>query len=325
MKSAVPFRQLLCLMIAFLFLSCSATAQSKSGVGAGIGKVDFRALVLLHPSMMKYDPQKCAFKLDAAKSGSQQQNLQRSKERQERILQLENEERALRAKITELHRNHTRDLSAATDAYVSSIAKLATGPAGMKQQQFEIDKMQLESSYQAKLKSVSGQLIVTGEERERLEKVVLHPGYTTPEETAGRFAAIVKEVRQIIQQTASQRGIQIVLNSSYQRSLRAIPAERDGFVPADLSYYKIFTLPFTREVEGNHNFVAGYYENLTGMARDWLNHGNIILTSINSSLVDSDIIIGGTDLTGDVLSALFTSYNVNPNIAAAVIKAALEP
>ncbi|HEY9068902.1 MAG TPA: hypothetical protein VIV61_01525 [Candidatus Ozemobacteraceae bacterium] len=314
-----------CLLLAVLLVPARAAhGQSRPGGGAVIGKVDFRALVLLHPLMMGYDPQKGAFQLEKGKGdpGALQKRLQ---EQQVRVRQLEDKTRELRAKVTELHRNHSRQMAELNDRYLASIVGLATGPAGMKQQQFEIDRMRMESSYQAKLTALSGEAAVATEELTALQDLALHPGYTTPEETAARFSSIMSEVRQTVQRIATQRGLQVVLNSGYQRSLRRLKQGEDSPLSPELSYYKIFTTPFTREIEGKHDFVAGYYENISGMARDWLAHGDQILAPVQSALLDTDILVGGVDLTGDVLTALFTTYNVNQNIAAAVIKAALEP
>lgn len=311
------------LLIALLFIHTPNAAHSQGTNAALIGKVDFRALVLLHPSMMSYDPQKSAFRLEPSKTASQQLQ-QRSKEQQQRIGELEGETRALRAKITELHRNYTRDLSEMTDRYMKGAVDLATGPAGMKRQQFELDKMQFDSTYQAKLQTATGRFVAATEELDLLQQVVLTPGYTTPEETAARFAAIVKELRQTIQSVAARRGIQVVLNSSFQRALRRESPSRDSETPPELSYHKIFTTPFTREVGSSHDFTAGYYENIITMTRNWLDHGAQILKPAKSPFIDADVILGGVDLTGEVLTSVFSAYKVNQNIGTAVIKAAME-
>ncbi|HOY66346.1 MAG TPA: hypothetical protein PLP29_05605 [Candidatus Ozemobacteraceae bacterium] len=314
-----------CLLIAALLVPVrSAPGQPRPGAGAVIGKVDFRVLVLLHPLMMGYDAQKGAFQLEKGK-GDPAAVQKRLQEQQTRVRQLEDKTRELRAKVTELHRNNSRAMGELNDRYLASLVGLATGPAGMKQQQFEIDRMRMETSHQAKLTALSGELAVATEELETLRNLALHPGYTTPEETAARFASIMNEVRQTVQRIAAQRGLQVVLNSGFQRSLRSLKRVDESPLSPDLSYQKIFTTPFTREIQGSHDFVAGYYENIAGMARDWLAHGDRILAPVQSALLDTDILVGGVDLTGEALSALFAGYNVNQNIAAAVIKAALEP
>lgn len=296
--------------------------QAASGVL--IGHVDFRALVLLHPSMMGYDTQRSAFRVEPSKTALPQQAERRSQEQKQRLEELESEVRELRAKITELHRNYTRDVTELNDRYMQGVIDLATGPAGMKRQQFELDKVHLDSTYQAKLQAASGRCVAATEELERLQNISLSPGYTTPEETEARFNAIVKELRQLVQAVAARRGIQIVLNSSFRRSLRRELPSRETEDPVELSYQKIFTTPFTREVGTSHDFTAGYYENIISMTRNWLDHGYRILKPAKSSFIDSDIICGGIDLTGEVLSTLFTTYKLNQNIGAAVIKAALE-
>ncbi len=313
------------LLCCCLFLLQSPlTAFGQVAGGALIGHVDFRALVLLHPSMMGYDTQLSAFRVEPSKTTLPQQVERRSQEQKQRIEELENEIRALRAKITELHRNYTRDVTELNDRYTEGIIELATGPAGMKRQQFELDKIQLDSTYQAKLQSTSGRCVAATEELERLQGISLSPGYTTPEETEARFNAIVKEIRQLVQAVAARRGIQIVLNSSFRRALRRELPSRETEAPVELSYQKIFITPFTREVGTSHDFTAGYYENIISMTRNWLDHGVRILKPAKSSFIDSDIICGGIDLTGEVLSTLFASYKLNQNIGAAVIKAVLE-
>ncbi|OQA06690.1 MAG: hypothetical protein BWY66_01743 [bacterium ADurb.Bin374] len=317
-------RKAILLFVCFSLLQWPFTAFAQGAGGALIGKVDFRALVLLHPSMFGYDTEKSAFLVEPSKAKLPQQIERRSQEQKQRVEELENEIRALRAKITELHRNYTRDVTELSDRYTTGIVELATGPAGMKRQQFELDKAQLDSTYQAKLQSASGRCVAATEELENLQQISLTPGYTTPEETEARFNVIVKEVRQVVQSVAARRGIQIVLNTSFQRSLRNVRTTRESEEPIDLSYQKIFTTPFTREVGSSHDFTAGYYENIISMTRNWLDHGSRILKPAKSSFIDSDIVCGGIDLTGEVLTTLFASYKLNQNIGAAVIKAALE-
>lgn len=312
------------LLFCCFFLRHPFTAWAQSPTGMLIGKVDFRALVLLHPSMMEYDPEKSAFRADPAKVASSEHLQRRAQEQSERLEELEHEIQTLRAKITELHRNYTRDMSELSDRYTKETIELATGPAGMKRQQFELDKLQLDSTYQAKLKAASGRCVAAAEELELLQQTSSTPGFTTPEETAARFNAIVSELRQTVQAVAARRGIHIVLNTSFQRALRRELPPREPSSPLEISYQKIFTLPFTREVGASHDFTAGYYENIIAMTRNWLDHGSQILKPAKSSFIDSDIICGGVDLTGEVLSAIFAAYNINQNIGTAVIKAALE-
>ena len=44
---------------------------------------------------------------------------------------------------------------------------------------------------------------------------------------------------------------------------------------------------------------------------------------MKSNLVNSDIILGGMDLTEEVLNALYKDYKLDPNISKAVIQSAL--
>jgi hypothetical protein len=321
MRSATRFFGFLFCLFSVLLNPVCCPAQAKNASGVLVGKVDFQALVLLHPGMKSYDVQKGAFKLETPDATSQQKMQQRSEQQKERMQQLEQEIETQRKKLAELHGNKTKSLATLADAHLKKIAKLATGPAGLKQQQFEIDQMRLTSLYEAKLKAVSGQILVVSEEMGRLDKLALHPGFTSPEETATRFQGMVSEVRQFVQKISSQKGIQIVFNSSYQRSIRADIAKSIAPVSPEVSYAQILTHPTSSDEKGAHNPGAEYQEQVFHLTTTWLGQGNAILAPLKSELLDSDIVVGGMDITADVLQALLGAHKINPTTGSALLKA----
>ncbi|MFZ5950461.1 MAG: hypothetical protein ACOYXC_07135 [Candidatus Rifleibacteriota bacterium] len=301
------------LVTAFMLLSCCGVEAAPR---ASIGKVDLKALVLLHPAMRSYDPYVQAFKIDPARVAGGAK--QRSEEQQSEINRLDSEVRLLQGRIHEMRRNFDREMERIAKNYLDGIEDLATGPRALKKKEYDIAQNRTEVSFNAKIQALGAQLSQAEDRRSRLEKVAYHSGYSDPETTQKQFAAIISEIRQYTQQIATQKGIEVVLNSK-SRELKAV-ARRETVMAPDLNYEKIFRMPFPNEIRNDSAAVNGYYQNITSLAANWLGHGSDILEPFSSQVLDNDVFIGGADLTVEVLAAIFKAYKIDPNVGNAVIQ-----
>lgn len=283
-----------------------------------IGKIDLKSVVLLHPGMRNYDPYKQAFKVDPLKV-PQELMKQKAKEHKEEIHTLKAESRLLRGRIHELRRKHDRDIDKLLTNYLDEIESLATGPRALKRKKYEIAKNLTESAFYAKLRSLGIKLDQTDSRISKLERISYNVGYTDPEETQKRFNAIINEIRQYTSQIASQKGIDVVLNSKSRDLKYLIKKERIVLAP-DLDYAKIFNMPFPENLKTDSAAVAGYYQNLTTLAANWLHHGSKILQPFSAEILENDIFIGGTDLTAEVIAKIFRRYKIDAHIGNAVIQ-----
>lgn len=289
-----------------------------------IGTVDFRALLLLHPTMMDYSPEKQAFKVDVSQSPDRQ-NEAKSIEHQKHIEDLRSRSIRLQAQITEQHRNHEKEMTKLSGNYLDRIKdNIATAAAAVESERYNRSRTAKETSYRAQLRSLGDQLANVSKELQQLERISYHEGYTTPEETKKYFRAILAEVKQYVQHIASQRGMGIVLNNSYQRTLRRTGSEGNPMaINSDNEYRNIFRLPLqTAEGGSGHQLHSGYQQTVADMTKNWLDLTDTVLMPFTDTIIDADIIVGGTDITSDVLTAIFRQYRLNENIGVAVIRAA---
>jgi hypothetical protein len=286
-----------------------------------IGKVDLKALILLHPSMRSYNPYMQGFKLNADKV-TQARAKQQSQESQSELKNLQTQARIIEGRITATQRKYNREMATLTNNYLDGLEHLATAPRALKKKEYDRIKSEKEVEYAAKLQSYGVQLLQIEEKIDHLKKASYEPGYTTFEETQKRFNGIVNEIRQYTKQIANRKGIEIVLNSK-SRDIKLLTQEKSVISP-DLNYNKIFQTPFPNAIRNDPAAIQGYYSNITSMAENWLHNGSDILAPFNSKVIDNDIFIGGQDLTVEVLKAIFKAYKIDSNIGNAVIKSVLE-
>ncbi|MGM0598869.1 MAG: hypothetical protein ACQETH_03520 [Candidatus Rifleibacteriota bacterium] len=314
---------LVCSSIILLLSIFNHASSSKLNAArqTAIGKVDLKALILLHPSMRSYNPYMQGFKLKADQV-TQARAKQQSQEHKSELKQLQTKAKAVEGRITETQRKFNREMELLTNNYLEGIEHLATGPRRLKKKEYDLKKSEKEAEYGARLQSYGVQLLQIEEKIDQLEKASYEPGYTTFEETQKKFNRILNEIRQYTKQIANRKGIEIVLNSK-SRDLKFLEKEKSVISP-DLNYNKIFKMPFPKAIRNDKPAIQGYYSNLTSMAKNWLHNGSDILQPFSNKVIDNDIFIGGQDLTVEVLKAIFKAYKIDPNIGNAVIQSVLE-
>lgn len=284
-----------------------------------VGKINLKAVLLLHPAMASYDPARQAFKMDLSKSSPQQQQ-QKSSQHQAEINSLTSQIKSLQGKIQELRRTNDRQMQSLSAKYLDGVEKLDPGNGGMKRQQYLIESNRAEAAYSAKFQALASQLTLSENKLDRLSKIAYHVGFTDPDETKRRFSSILNEVKQYTQQQATAKNVQVVLNSSLSSSLKLDSRQQTVVMPPDLDYAKVFSFPFPREISGDAAAVSGYYGNISSLANNWLIHGDKILDPFRASILDNDVFIGGVDLTADVLVSIFKAYKIDANIGNAIIQ-----
>ncbi|MDD3147660.1 MAG: hypothetical protein PHD82_10185, partial [Candidatus Riflebacteria bacterium] len=304
------------LLIVLLALGSPTIYAQRSRDIAYIGKINLKAVVMLHPAMTSYDPGVQAFKVDATRV-PQQQMQQKASQHQAELNELTSTIKSLQGRISETHRNYDRQIEELSTRYTSGLEELATGPAALRRQDYLIDQGRAEAAYHARLIALGAQLSTAEEKYEKLSRIAYTVGYTDPDETKRKFSAIINEIRQYTQQIAVQKNVQVVLNTSLSSVLART---RETVVAPDLDYGKVFAVPFPREIANDSAAVAGYYGNISSMAANWLSNSDKILEPFKAAMLDNDVFIGGVDLTSEVLAAIFKAYKIDPNIGNAVIQ-----
>ncbi len=320
----MKFKSICLLVIAMFFLTNHETfAQKKSDTG--IGKVDLYVLLLLHPDMINYNTEMKAFttKRDEnskKKAKAEEENNNKS------IQELYSQMGEIKAKMKEEEQKYSKELDKINKKHIEELVDLATGPAELKKATFKQRLDRLEALHYSTMTLFAGQYSLVEDKLMKIKEFGFNENFTTPEETQKRFNAIIKETEEYIKKIAKQKGISIVFNSNYKRLMQnsiAISSKNKKTITMDNSLNAIFNTAFPQELLSDKLAVEGYYGSVTRKTVTWLNEAGSILGRMKSSLVNSDIIIGGTDLTKDVLEALYKAYKLDPNISTAVIQSAI--
>ena len=291
--------------------------------GAYIGKIDVRTVFLLHPSMIGYSPDKEAFRVtrDAVSQKKAQQEINSNNEEVRRLKALM---KSINSRINEENNKYEKKMFKLYEIYMEHISELATGEAGMNRVTYKMESSKAEVTHNSVLTALYAQYSEAEDKLLALTEFGYTEGYTTPDETNKRFTAILNEIKTYTQRVADQKGISIVLNTSYKRFISSDTRKSSSsFVHDDMAFGTIFTTSFPQDLLRDEAAIVGYYNRISSLTRNWLRNSDSITSRFKNAMLENDVFIGGVDLTGDVLAALYKAYKLDPNISNAVIKAAV--
>lgn len=305
--------------------SNSAPAATKASAPMTlIGKVDLRKIMLLHPAMVDYDPDKQAFKLKKEEFDEKKFKVETQKI-DEQVAKLQAELDDILKKVKQENYNFNNNISKLHDAYLKNIADLATGPAGFQKSAYKLESGSQEAKHNARLTALYVQRDQVEEKMYALTKYSHAEGYTTPQETVDRFESMLKETQKQIKAVADQKGISVVLNSGFKRAMSNKKEKNNtGYFRPERTIGGIFRNKLPRELANDKPAVDGYYHTVYSYTQGWLREADFVMDRFNNSMMDSDILLGGVDLTSEVLTGLYKNSKLDANIAEMVIKAAAE-
>lgn len=310
-------RSRILIFASFLFcflLNTSVFARSSTNY---IGKVNLQALVLFHPLMIGYDPQKRAFKVDVRHISKEAQKRKMSSNLS-KLRALKAEKRRLVAKAVAVNREYDRKLQSLSNRYLEKATKMATGARDMNRVLYKNEEERAALKHRSQTFSISTKLQNIDDEIMSLSNLQIAPGYSSPEETEKKIGQIIVEIRKYTKQIAAQKGIQIVLNSG--ASVKSMSRTAQSVIPSDLYYSKIFSNPFPKSLLNDSQAVRGYYSTVQSISYNWLIHGEQILEPFQASLKNTEVFIGGVDLTADVLSSIFRAYKIDKNLSNVIVQ-----
>lgn len=308
--------------------TCSISYAQRRGNINAIGMVDLRAVVMLHPSMADYNAYERAFRVDRTKTSEHLLKSQTEAQKKE-ITRMKADVKRLQAKLAELKSNFDRRMDSMSTKYGDKAHSL-TEPGALEVAtiEYEMEKQDIETKYLANSRHTSNRLAMLSGRLELQTRLSKLEGYTQPDETHKKISAIVAEVMQHVKAVSDKNSISVVLNSGQRKIIEAInaPSKRERG-PMGLVYRGIVFAPFTPidEVERPYfkdsDHINGYYQNITHSARLWLSYDRIVLKGREPNLLSADILMGGIDLTGEVVKSLFRQYKINEHIGNAIIEA----
>ena len=304
-----------CLCLLYLFCGNQIFAQRS---GMYIGKLDLYTAVMLHPSMVWYSPEKKAFKV-SRDSISKQRIVREKESNSEERKRLESKMKTLKSRIKEEEQKYNNTIANLSRRYVDSLDKVGTATAELNKINFKKYSEEALVIYQTKINSYYGEYTLCEDKLSKIENIT-DDSFTSSEETEKRFIEIINEIKAYAKRIADQKGISIVLNSGYKRLLPANNGRSQSIAPDSNTFGSIFSTGFPSELLRDEASIRGYYLGIESNIINWLELGKDALGYSGRLLVEEDILIGGVDLTPEVLNSIYKAYKIDANIANAIIK-----
>ena len=303
------------LVTIFLLSICQNLFAQKSG--SRIGKLDLLKAIVLHPSMVDYDTEFRAFKIqrdesDKNKVKKANDDIEKKQEK------LRDEMKKVRTSIKEENERHDEQEDYLKRLYVDKIYDVSTGTAELAKANYYSRYQEETVIHEIKLRNLYGRYASLEEDYDKLDNRI-SDDYTSAEETEKKIDQIVDEIKKTMKKIADKKGISIVLNSRNKKSNQINNSANIPSLEA-VSLDKILNAPFPAKLAKDEAAVKGYYLEIESKTQNWLDYSDSILGSTNYKLADEDILLGGEDLTYDVLSSLYSTYKIDPNISKAVLQ-----
>ncbi len=283
-----------------------------------IGKIDLYVTTLLHPSMRDYSTENRAFKIQRKEKDVQtikKENEKRLAEKKE----LEKKLEAMKKEVEKEDERYGLEMGDLNYVYIDNKEEKATGTVELNKILHKRKMDEASVYHMSRLKGIYNECVKL---QKKIDSLAEEPtDYTNKEETDKKILEIIEDVKKHTKTIASQKGITIVLNSSYRNLLPKNIDYNDNSTGDDaFSFGSIFTDPYPRDHADDAAGVTGYYLNVESKTENWLSLGNAIFGDLANRIVSEDIIFGGTDLTSDVLSSIYKEHKIDPNLSVAILK-----
>ena len=312
------------IVIYLAFFVCFTVNAAPNKIGYVVGTVDFTALVMLHPNMADYDVEKSAFKVIRPKTdpaGKAQLELLANE-----LKSLKEREKYLDRKLEELRVQTEKSYEEIKQRYYYNVTapEIATGTRINEEKKFENEVNELNSDNDKQELAIQTELADVRIKIGKIESSTEIELYTTVEETEKKIASIVSEIKKTIKKVAEKNEISVVLNSSSERMVKSVILKQNS--PSNigqLSYNGILnsdSVPNMLSVTKSNPEVKEYnsfYQDV----RFWLSKEKEVLGNNYHFVPTGNVILGGKDITKDVLWALFKEYRVRDDTAKSIIDA----
>ncbi|MDD2999397.1 MAG: hypothetical protein PHV05_10090 [Candidatus Riflebacteria bacterium] len=304
---------------ACLMLCQSPLAMAKTDAPA-IATVDMSALLALHPAMASYDPHNRTFRQTKPRQQFQQDKFRLAKERGQNIQkyreQIKSVESQMRAEQLRFNQEKTQ-MKAEFDKSLTNQPQ-ATIKAHL--EAYKIKENQLSNRNTGRMRSFQLKIEQLRDLIEKENADMVSDRFTPPSETRQRFLAILAEIQQFTRLAAATRGINIVLDSSTSPFKTDIDDEPSS-LPGEIDYSSVFAaLPIAEITYKNDPAsVQGHYNLKKDQAAMWYGYRSQILSPFKNDIANTSVVVGGIDLTKEVLTAILKNYRVDQNVQAMLL------
>jgi len=293
-----------------VFVGYCAEARTPS---PQIATVDLATLLVMHPAMAVYDPNMQAFKVTRPRQQFIQDKSRMAAEKARRITDYRARIKALESQISAERQRQIRDEAQQKMEFDKAMTSLATEAVRLHREVYRNKEAENRQKNTARLRSIKLQIDQLNRQIENENAEMMSDRFTTPAETRQRIAQILAEVRQSAQVVAASKNITIVLDSG-RASLQQLP--EPGVTAGEIDYSEVFTRPLLSPItlSSDEASVQGYYNLRRDKAVVWFNHRGMILAPYRNELANTAVLVGGVDITIEVLNAILKNYRVEQEV-----------
>ena len=282
--------------------------------------LDLYSILLLHPAMKDFDVKRNAFAV--SRNASEAEIIKKEEEdRKFKISKYQTDMLEVKKNIIELDNLYEAKLIEKNNKFKEYVKGLATEAFLMETMNLKIETHDLQEQYANETKRLENKYAEIQNKVYELNNLRFDIGFTTPKETKEKFDLILFETREYVKKIADLKGISVVINSSSKHMKKNIQSFDRQYLP---NYtIELFSMKLAKSEYRDEEGVLGHYETINDYVHSWLEHGNFVINNMNDCIKDCDIIIGGVDLTSEVLAALYRDYKIDKNLANSIIQSVL--
>lgn len=306
----------LLLTLSFILPSLPLAAQQPV-----IGLVDLSAVLIFHPRMANYDPVRGSFQNDESLKTVKRTKPLAQIDVRKAIEELSSRKSRIETQLNDIRRKMNEKLRQEATSFGERILNVSTGTAAVLENRNLIRISQIDQEFSLKARGLFGELKEIDKELATLEKTDPTGTWSSPEETQQIFKVLLAEVKDVVKWIASAKRIGIVLDAGPSYTFQTHQESNEPImVPNDNPLKAALTEPpppssEPKEVSQKHFQAIG-----EGIFH-WVRNRTAVLTPIRAALTSSKVILGGVDMTEDVIATLLTRYKVNQSVQWVILNA----
>jgi hypothetical protein len=297
-------------VIALLAIIACYSAEARTP-SPQIATLDLASLMVMHPAMAAYDPNMAAFKVTRPRQQFVQDKARITAEKARRIEAFRARIKALESQISAERQRQIREEAQYKTEFDKAMSKLATEAVRLHREVYQNKEAENRQKNLVRLRSIKLQIDQLNRQIENENAEMLSDRFTTPAETRQRIAQILAEVRQHAQVVAAGKNITIVLDSG-GASFQQMASSGSGTTAGAIDYSEVFAKPLLSPITlaSDEASVQGYYNLRRDKAIVWYNHRAMILAPYRNELANTAVLVGGVDITLEVLNSILKNYRV---------------
>lgn len=286
-----------------------------------IGLVDLSAVLIFHPRMANYDPARGSFKDDDLLKTVKRAKPFAQGDVKKAIEELSSRRSRIEMQLNDIRKKMNERLRQEATSFGERVLNVSTGTAAVLENKNLIRISQIDQEFSLKARSLFGELRKIDTELATLEKTDPTGTWSSPEETQQIFQALLAEVRDVIKWVASAKRIGIVLDAGPSYTFQTPQASNEPIVVPNINPLKsALTEPPPPSSEPKE-VAQKHFQALGEGIFHWVRNRAAVLTPVRTALAGSKVILGGIDMTEDVIATLLTRYKVNQSVQWVILNA----